>query len=61
MDSPTSVYDSLTNLTGQTIFSFCYGGLVVTLLAYSLRGILLRNHPVSIVAPFSLPTFVTML
>ncbi|MEI8321285.1 MAG: EamA family transporter [Alphaproteobacteria bacterium] len=54
VDSPAAIYENFTNMTGITIFAFCYGGLVVTLCGYSLWGTLLRAYPVSMVAPFSL-------
>lgn len=54
LDGPLAVYDSLVNIAPITLFAASYGGLVVILLAYSIWGFLLRQYPVSLVAPFSL-------
>lgn len=54
LDGVQPVMDSFMNIKAITLLSAAYGGIFVTLVAYSLWGTLLRTYSVSLVAPFSL-------
>ncbi|VVD88177.1 EamA family transporter [Pandoraea anhela] len=53
-EGPQQIADSLTHISGPSMFAIAYLAFIATLVGYSLWGRLMTRYPASQVAPFSL-------